>query len=167
MEKEPITLDLETEGLNEEAAKNLEGLGTTPEVYGEYTYYRYTFPEFGPARYYQPSPRELILKLGDQNYLVIPDVGGEDEYPMGGTITFCPTSKPETPFSLEKTNCGIIAFGQPRFIQSPVLCGADGRSASHLMTLETGWGDCGNINILLLLDKDGKPSRAWMEASCC
>jgi len=60
----------------------------------------------------------------------------------------------------------IVLFGQPDFIQNPIFPIYNGRSAGHLITLNTGWGDSGNINIMLALTKKGKPAKAWFEASC-
>jgi hypothetical protein len=61
----------------------------------------------------------------------------------------------------------LQVFGQPVFIQNPIFPEYEGRSAYHLATLETGWGDSGNINIMIALDADGVPVQAWFEASCC
>jgi hypothetical protein len=61
----------------------------------------------------------------------------------------------------------VVVFGQPRFIQNPIFPTHEGRPAMHLMTLETGWGDSGNVNILFACDDNGVPCAAWMEASCC
>lgn len=61
----------------------------------------------------------------------------------------------------------VVVFGQPHFIQNPIYPTHEGRSAMHLMTLETGWGDSGNVNILFACDDNGVPCAAWMEASCC
>lgn len=57
-------------------------------------------------------------------------------------------------------------FGQPIFIQNPIFPSHKGRSACNLATLETGWGDSGNVNIMVALD-DGVPVEIWIEASCC
>lgn len=64
-------------------------------------------------------------------------------------------------------NAPVVAFGQPQFIQSPVYPVKDGRCAMHLMTLNTGWGDCGNEVILFTVDENGEPDAVWHEASCC
>jgi len=58
-------------------------------------------------------------------------------------------------------------FGQPVFIQGIMTPSFEGRSAFHLLTLETGWGDSGNLNIMVGLDSEGVPCRVWFEASCC
>jgi hypothetical protein len=61
----------------------------------------------------------------------------------------------------------VQVFGQPSFIQNPIFPSHEGRSAYHLTTIETGWGDSGNVNIMVALDAEGVPVRAWFEASCC
>jgi hypothetical protein len=58
-------------------------------------------------------------------------------------------------------------FGQPFFIQSEMTPNYEGRSAFNLVTVEGGWGDSGNLNIMIGLDTDGVPAKAWFEASCC
>jgi len=57
-------------------------------------------------------------------------------------------------------------FGQPVFIQNSIFPSYNGKSACHLATLDTGWGDSGNVNIMVALD-DGVPVKVWFEASCC
>lgn len=57
-------------------------------------------------------------------------------------------------------------FGQPDWVQNECFpADEDGNSAFHLCTLNTRWGDCGNVNVLCSL-KDGKIDRVWWEASC-
>lgn len=60
----------------------------------------------------------------------------------------------------------VVLFGQPDWVQSPMYPAFEGRAAYHLMTLNTEWGDCGNINIMVGLDAEGRPARLWFEASC-
>jgi len=58
-------------------------------------------------------------------------------------------------------------FGQPHFLQNEVFPTHEGRCAMALASIETGWGDSGNVNILFACDSDGIPCRVWFEASCC
>jgi len=60
----------------------------------------------------------------------------------------------------------VTLFGQPCFIQNEITARIPSGAAMHLATLDTGWGDCGNVNILFACDDDGVPCRAWFEASC-
>lgn len=59
------------------------------------------------------------------------------------------------------------AFGQPTFIQGETCPEFNGRGTMNLITLETGWGDSGNINLLFGLDDEGRPAALYLEASCC
>lgn len=61
----------------------------------------------------------------------------------------------------------IVLFGQPEFVQTPIFPVYNGRSAGNLLTLNTGWGDSGNINIMMATTTKGKPKKAWFEANCC
>jgi hypothetical protein len=61
----------------------------------------------------------------------------------------------------------VQVFGQPRFVQGEVVPAHEGRCGMALASIETGWGDCGNVVILFACDENGVPCRAWFEASCC
>ena len=61
----------------------------------------------------------------------------------------------------------LVLFGQPDFIQNSCAPVHEGRAAACLAVLNTGWGDSGNINLMVSLDGDGRPCRLWFEASCC
>lgn len=144
-------------------------LGLQMEVHYEkkYNWTELTFPEFGPARYYTTTPEKLVLPLGGKNYLVDVTLDGNDGYPESGRVTFTPTDAPETPYLPTKANRYLTAFGQPRFIQSPVTPSLNGKCACLLVVLETGWGDAGNVNVFCALNDQGVPTEVWMEASCC
>lgn len=58
-------------------------------------------------------------------------------------------------------------FGQPNFIQGEVFPAHQGRCGMLLASIETDWGDSGNVNILFACDENGVPCKAWFEASCC
>ena len=86
-----------------------------------------------------------------------------------GTVAFIPTTDPQTYYLPGGPNVRLpylTVFGQPRFIQNPVFPGLHGVCASNLFTLETGWGDAGNLNVLCALDEEGIPAKVWHEASC-
>lgn len=57
-------------------------------------------------------------------------------------------------------------FGVPDFIQNSIFPALGGKAAQNLVTLETGWGDCGNVNLLFACDAEGVPCKVWFEASC-
>jgi len=138
----------------------------------------YGLPEFGSARLYYDGFRLIhhegvVISLGGRLYRVrfIP-VGAIDHSsgaPDGGTVEFISTTDPETYHLPGGPNVRLpylTFFGQPRFIQNPVFPDVNGVCASNLFTLETGWGDAGNLNVLCALDKEGIPAKVWHEASC-
>lgn len=57
--------------------------------------------------------------------------------------------------------------GQPGFIQGEYFPTHEGYTGRCLVTLETGWGDSGNVIIMLACDSEGYPCKVWYEASCC
>jgi len=57
-------------------------------------------------------------------------------------------------------------FGQPHWLQAEVHPAHNGRCAMALVSMDTGWGDSGNVNILFACDDDGIPCRVWFESSC-
>jgi len=90
---------------------------------------------------------EYLKSVIAESYLEIEQLeSGEDLYRHGAELKF---------------------FGQPEFIQNEMMPVYNGRLASHLATIETGWGDSGNVNILVSCDDDGVPVAVWFEASCC
>jgi hypothetical protein len=162
----PVLDAHDEKGLN---PRTLKGLTVIEETRGEFKWNNYYFPEFGPARYCYSVPQQLVLPLGGRRYKVsFKSTSDGSGIPTGGEITFVLTDEPETTYStLKRGNPPVTAFGQPVFIQNTVTPSLDGRCASNLMTLETGWGDAGNINLLCALDEKGVPAKVWFEASCC
>ena len=136
----------------------------------------YGLPEFGSARLYYDRFRLIhhegvVISLGGRLYRVrfIPVGDNGSGAPDGGTVEFIPTRDPETYHLPGGPNVRLpylTFFGQPRFIQNPVFPDVNGVCASNLFTLETGWGDAGNLNVLCALDKEGIPATVWHEASC-
>ena len=135
----------------------------------------YGLPEFGPPRLYYDGSRLIhrdgvVILIGGRLYRVrfipVSDNGG---VPEGGTVEFIPTTDPETYFLPGGPNVRLpylTFFGHPRFIQTPVFPELNGVCASNLFTLETGWGDAGNLNVVCALDPGGIPAKVWHEASC-
>jgi Domain of unknown function (DUF3850) len=166
----PVTEVREARRLSE-----LQGLTQVKEDIRNCSMNRYFFPEFGASRFYFPAnerqaSNQIVIPLGGLRYRVIFQMDACDQdVPTGGELTLIPTNEPETPYSSERNGRTprVSAFGQPRFIQSPVFPSLDGKCAGNLLTLETGWGDAGNVNIFLALDANGIPAKAWLEASCC
>ena len=140
----------------------------------DYSYYG--LPEFGPARLFYDGFRLIhhegvVVSLGARLYRVRFRPAGDNDSgaPDGGTVEFIPTTDAQTYYLPGGPNVRLpylTFFGQPRFIQNPVFPGLDGVCASNLFTLETGWGDAGNLNVLCALDGEGIPAKVWHEASC-
>ena len=139
-------------------------------------YSHYGLPEFGPDRLFYDGFRLIhhegvVVSLGARLYRVRFRPAGDNDSgaPDGGTVEFIPTTDAQTYYLPGGPNVRLpylTFFGQPRFIQNPVFPGLDGVCASNLFTLETGWGDAGNLNVLCALDGEGIPAKVWHEASC-
>ena len=139
-------------------------------------YSHYGLPEFGPDRLFYDGFRLIhhegvVVSLGARLYRVRFRPAGDNDRgaPDGGTVEFIPTTDAQTYYLPGGPNVRLpylTFFGQPRFIQNPVFPGLDGVCASNLFTLETGWGDAGNLNVLCALDGEGIPAKVWHEASC-
>jgi len=139
-------------------------------------YSHYGLPEFGPDRLFYDGFRLIhhegvVVSLGARLYRVRFRPAGDNDRgaPDGGTVEFIPTTDAQTYYLPGGPNVRLpylTFFGQPRFIQNPVFPGLDGVCASNLFTLETGWGDAGNLNVLCALDGECIPAKVWHEASC-
>lgn len=58
-------------------------------------------------------------------------------------------------------------FGQPNWVQMPMYpADSEGNPCFHLLTIENGWGDCGNFNIVVGM-RDDLPFEAYLIAACC
>jgi len=135
----------------------------------------YGLPEFGPPRFYYDGYRLIyrdgaVIPIGGRLYRVrFMPVSHNGGVPEGGSVEFIPTTGHETYYLPGGPNMRLpylTFFGQPRFIQNPVFPELNGVCASNLFTLETGWGDAGNLNVLCALDQEGIPAKVWYEASC-
>lgn len=128
----------------------------------------YTWPQFGPARCYLNGVNgPFVVEIGDRRWEVTINMEYDEEHPIGGSVTFEETTKSITPVtSLTTRRYGQI-FGQPKFIQNEVFPQYKGKSASILAVIESGWGDAGNENLFLALDKNNLPAGLFHEANCC
>lgn len=59
----------------------------------------------------------------------------------------------------------VQVFGRPEWIQNSYIPIHEDRTARCLAVLNTGHGDCGNVNLLFACDEQGVPCRVWFESS--
>jgi hypothetical protein len=132
----------------------------------------YLYPTLGESLYFLKSTNPVIeinrvrYKLSfDFNYDYKPY---EAE---GKAIVLTPTDEPLSKSDNVKVanrhNFYMQIFGQPRWVQGDHYIVHNGKPCYHLATIETGWGDSGNYNILIGCDDQGVPTVAYFEASCC
>lgn len=96
---------------------------------------------------------------------------GEAYEPDGKSLSLTPTDEPASVGVPDDGNWRAAHyyhfFGQPRWVQGAHYPAYKGKPCYHLVTVENGWGDCGNWNILISLDENDVPDAAFFEASCC
>jgi hypothetical protein len=78
-----------------------------------------------------------------------------------------PLSQSERPNPKSRFDYYIKVFGQPVWVQGEHYIAYKGKPCSLLVSIEIGWGDCGNYNILVGCNDEGDPEVAYFEASCC
>jgi hypothetical protein len=172
-----ITLHTKTDRLPLRNPRSLTGLKHEivhcTDYKEPFDYDKWTFPELGCSRTVEGDEGTVVLEIAGRRWLVCRsfDYKGQG-YPMGGSITFIETDEPVPPWKPLVVREGYrpdssYYFGQPNFIQNAVFPHHNGKVAFPLMTIESGWGDCGNENVFLALDDSGIPCGLHHEASCC
>jgi hypothetical protein len=131
-------------------------------------------PSLGDPLYFSSRhSRGIVVEIRGLRYLVqFEDVGHGEAWEVNGkslilTETVEPLTVPDAKLHDWRGGYEYKFFGQPTWVQThwyPV--DARGNPCCHLLTIENGWGDAGNFNILLGI-KDDVPSEAYFEASCC
>jgi hypothetical protein len=129
-------------------------------------------PSFGDPIYFSSKHSlysGVVVEIRGIRYLVqFDEEYSEEPYePKNKSLTFTVTDKPLTKPDAKERGHSFKFFGQPTWIQNEYFP-ADPRDNAcyHFVTIENGWGDSGNYNILLGMDGD-IPSEAYFEASCC
>lgn len=145
--------------------------------YAKGYYERRLLPEIATPRYYSERIRTPIIPLAGKHYKVsIESQDWQDEqYEADGRfLVLEETEEPITKQDARKPDKNSRwghywkFFGQPSWIQNEFFpADANGEPCRHFCTVENGWGDCGNWNILVSLDESGLPIAAYFEASCC
>lgn len=132
----------------------------------------YLLPVLGETLYLR-SGVDPVIEINGKRWKMSFDFDynyGEAYEAKGKRVVFKETKEP-----LTKSECNggnrhgwfMKVFGQPVWVQNEHFPGYKGKPCYHLATLEVGWGDCGNYNILIACDEQGDPTVAFFEASCC
>jgi hypothetical protein len=118
----------------------------------------------------------VVVQVKGTKYLVQFEDKNDEPYNVDGKfLILTPTVKPLSVPDRDKSDDWskrhrghyLQFFGQPSWVQGPVYpTDVRGNACYHFLTIENGWGDCGNFNILLGLNGD-IPSEAYFEAACC
>lgn len=137
-------------------------------------------PELGKALYFSGkfSPyKGVVVDIKGKRYKVSFSEGDYNDEPWdarGKFVTFEPSDEPlsvadrPAPDRFHRGWHNFHVFGQPHWIQNPVYpLDLRGKPCYHLMSIENGWGDSGNYNILIGFDENDVPNVAYFEASCC
>ena len=139
-------------------------------------------PELGDPIYFSerhslhdPENRIVVEIRGRRYQFFLHDhYRNERSRPDGKSIELTPTELPLTvPDASSRPGewrgwYYLKFFGQPTWVQGAKYgCDSLGNPLHQLLTIESGWGDCGNENILVGFDQDGNVSEAFFEASCC
>jgi hypothetical protein len=133
----------------------------------------YLLPSLGDPVCFHSSPEPVIEIKGRRFRMnVESDYNDEPWEAKGKTLVLTETTEPLSkgkPWKKKDWRAGHYykVFGQPTWIQGECYPAHKGEPCYHLVTVECGWGDSGNWNILVGLDENGVPEAAYFEASCC
>jgi hypothetical protein len=181
-----ITIDLEdvfhAEHINKETLQKVEH-DLTEEDHDWYNthgwkYFRpenhidYLLPELGETIYLRGSCNPVVEINGKRWKLFFDFDWNHEAYEAKGKrVIFRETDEPLTVSdckpSKNRHDFYMKVFGQPVWVQGEHYIAYKGKPCSHLVTIEVGWGDCGNYNILIGCNEQGDPEVAYFEASCC
>lgn len=125
----------------------------------------YLLPSLGEPIGFNVQP--VIEIKGKKYQVVIQDDGREPWDEEGKTLLLIPTTAPLTKGDPGNRRSFYNFFGQPTWRQNTYYPTHKGKPCYHLVTVEDGWGDNGNRNILLGFDENDMPEAAYFEASCC
>ena len=145
-------------------------------TYRQEDYLIKALPEIAPPIYFSTQIGEPIVQVFGRRYK-IKFAWNNNDVPFeakGKSLVLEPTMLKLTKSDSRAPDFGCRNtfywkfFGQPIWLQGDYFpADLNGKSCYHFCTIETGWGDCGNWNILVGLDDNNIPNVAYFEASCC
>lgn len=137
------------------------------EHYREEDFVDHLLPTLGEPRCFM-NYYEIVIPINGRNYVVIFNFDYDRNMwdPAGKSISLLKTNKKPTEPNSTSYRSYLRFFGQPRWIQSKHYPFYMGKPCFHFCTIENGWGDAGNWNILIGCDRRGVPEKAFFEASC-
>jgi len=141
------------------------------------------YPELYPSICFEKVDglcHDCVIPIGLRRYRVTYVSPISDYQENKGKLTLTETFDPVSEFTVcplsankdwlsptpNRPRHGVYWFGQPSFIQNEVFPSYKGKAASLLFCFESGWGDCGNENVFIALDDNGRPVQGWVEYSC-
>ncbi len=133
---------------------------------------QYLLPSLGEPLLLNSYPDPVVEIKGKRYRVVIESHYDDEPYEAKGkALVLTETDEPLTKGNRPKKghwrgSSYYKFFGQPTWVQNESFPAHNGKPCYHLVTVENGWGDCGNWNILIGIEDD-KPVAAYFEASCC
>lgn len=141
-------------------------------------------PEVAPPLYFFYEPKDgFVVEMRGKRWKVKfrEEFGWNEPWEPGGkSVEFIRTNEPlsvpdrKGPTRAEwlrgyrRGSYHIKFFGQPTWVQGEHhALDSRGNPFCNLMTIENGWGDSGNYNILIGFDENDDPAELYFEASCC
>jgi hypothetical protein len=139
------------------------------KFYSPENHVEYRLPSLGEpvSLHHAKNP---VVEIHGRKYKVLLDLGHYDDPPYeakGKSVTLIPTEEAATKSDTKSDRAYLRFFGQPRWVQNERYPGYKGKPCYHFCTIESGWGDSGNQNILIGCNEEGIPEVAYFEASCC
>lgn len=130
----------------------------------------YFLPSLGESIWTNES--NVVLEIKGKRYKVSFEFDYDEPWHNRNQKLFLePTDEPVSQFETKTNSRGKYwykFFGQPTWVQNEHYpLDLLGNPCYHFVTIENGWGDSGNFNILLGFDENDIPNVAYFEASCC
>ncbi len=133
----------------------------------------YLLPELGKPIFLSRNYKDPVVEINGKRWKLLFsfDYNYEPYEAKGKRVIFRETDEPLTKSdrkpSKHRHDFYMKIFGQPVWVQGEHYPAYKGKPCHHLATIESGWSDCGNWNILIGCNEQGDPEVAYFEASCC